>query len=275
MNLSSKKVVFLDLDGTIVGSDGGVSEKVWHALETQKKLGSIFVVCTGRTCDGVAEDIGRRFEEGLDLHYAHIYDGGAVGIRPFDRVAEFSFPMEKGSVIAMVKHSRKVNVPLELYTTEGVFSDSRSVDGIRHGEMLNMEFHAADLLEIVETKTVIRCHWIAREENFEAALSIKLEGVHTARAGSPALPNMRFASITDSKVSKGDAIRKWCALYNVDPLKTVGVGDTIGDLSMLEAVGYPYAMASGDIELVEKFPNLPGIDIDGICQLFSSKSGGV
>lgn len=268
MNLSSKKVFFLDLDGTIVGSDGGVSDKVWETLHAQKKLGSIFVVCTGRTCEGVAEDIGRKFEEGLDLHYAHIYDGGAVGIRPFDRVAEFSFPMEKESVIALVKHSREVDVPLELYTTDGVFADTRSVDGVRHGEVLNMEFHAADLLEIVETKTVIRCHWIARQENFEAALSIKLEGVHTARAGSPALPNMRFASITDAKVSKGDAIRKWCEMYNVDPKTTIGVGDTIGDLSMLEAVGFPYAMADGDKELVERFPNLPGINVDGICDLF-------
>lgn len=268
MNLSSKKVFFLDLDGTIVGSDGGVSDKVWETLHAQKKLGSIFVVCTGRTCEGVAEDIGRKFEEGLDLHYAHIYDGGAVGIRPFDRVAEFSFPMEKESVIALVKHSREVDVPLELYTTDGVFADTRSIDGVRHGEVLKMAFHAADLLEIVETKTVIRCHWIARQENFEAALSIELDGVHTARAGSPALPNMRFASITDAKVSKGDAIRKWCEMYNVDPKTTIGVGDTIGDLSMLEAVGFPYAMADGDRELVEKFPNLPGINVDGICDLF-------
>lgn len=270
-NLSSKTVYFLDLDGTIVGSDGGVSQKVWETLDAQKESGAIFVVCTGRTCEGVAEDIGRKFEEGLDVHYAHIYDGGAVGIRPFDRVAEFSFPMEKKSVIALVEHSRKIDVPLELYTTDGVFADNRSVDGVRHGEVLNMEFHAADLLKIVETKTVIRCHWIARAENFEEALSIEIDGVHTARAGSPALPNMRFASITDSAVSKGDAIRKWCEMYNVDPMKTIGVGDTIGDLSMLEAVGFPYAMESGDAELVEKFPNLPGIAVDGICALFDRK----
>ncbi|GEM_PF-3030092 len=269
MNLAHKKIVFLDLDGTIVGANGGVSEKVWQILEEQKSKGYLFVVCTGRTCAGVAQDIGLRFEENLDLHYAHIYDGGALGIQPHNGRVDFSFPMKKESVIALVEHSRTFDIPLELYTTEGVFADQRSVDGIRHSEVLNMPFQAADLLEINASKTVIRCHWIAREHNFEQALAIKLEGIHTARAGSPALPKMRFASITDSQVSKGDAVRRWCDLYKVDPQKTSGVGDTLGDLSMLEAVGFPFVMANADEELRCKFTNLPDIKEDGIGDLFT------
>ena len=48
--------------------------------------------------------------------------------------------------------------------------------------------------------------------------------------------------------SKGNAILKLCEILNVDPSKTMGIGDEINDIPMWEVVGYPVVMGQAKDE---------------------------
>ena len=66
-------LVVLDLDGTIVGSDGQVKLCVWQAVERATKAGVKVAVCTGRPAFGVALNIAER----LGPDNPHVFQGGA------------------------------------------------------------------------------------------------------------------------------------------------------------------------------------------------------
>jgi hydroxymethylpyrimidine pyrophosphatase-like HAD family hydrolase len=78
--------------------------------------------------------------------------------------------------------------------------------------------------------------------------------------------------VTMRGVSKGAAVRHWCALMGLDPATTVGIGDWLNDLSFLEVVGLACAPANAHPKVqvqahyVSTSAHTAGV-IDILCQL--------
>lgn len=261
------KLVFLDLDGTVIGSDGAVSEPVRAAIREAKTRGVDFRVCTGRTCAGIAEEIA----EFLNPDGFHVFESGAVAMVPVRRDVLFADALDSDDLNHLVKHARSLDALLELYTTTGVYVEETTADGIEHGRCLQMPFEVRDFDDVVKNEVVIRGHWIAREHNFDQALAVKLPNSYVATAGSPALPTMRFASVTRTGTNKGIAVSKVMADSNLNREVSYGVGDTMGDLSMLEAVGHAFVMANADAPLLEMFPTIGAVSDDGVAKFLNER----
>lgn len=57
-----RKIIFLDIDGTLISFNGSLSEKTREALKRAKEAGHTLMLCTGRTRCQIQEEL---LSEGL------------------------------------------------------------------------------------------------------------------------------------------------------------------------------------------------------------------
>ncbi|MFU8802576.1 MAG: HAD family hydrolase [Bradymonadaceae bacterium] len=254
-------LIFLDLDGTLIGSGGGVSQPVWQALEEARAAGVVLAACTGRTGQGVARQIARRLDEdGL-----HIFDSGAVVTRLDDEPLTIQ-TLDTESLQSLVIHARSLapTSTIELYTTDAIYVEHLSWRCLRHAEVLGLTVTELSLDSVIQTERVIRAHWIVPPEHLDRALELDLPSCQISVASSPALPESMFASITRSGVSKGSAARRLATESGIDLAQAMAIGDSTGDLPVLELVGHPRVMGDAPEELRERYPTLGTVEEDGV-----------
>lgn len=253
--------LFLDLDGTLVGSSGDVRDDVWEALEPLRGHVGISV-CTGRTRAGVAQRIAARLDDvGL-----HIFENGGL-IAPAAGEPLFVSELPAPDLARIIEASRRIDATVELYTADGIFVSRLSDDCRAHARALDIEIVEADLERVAREHAVIRAHWIMRENTVPAVLDIPLTDCELGLASSPVLPDLVFASVTRRGTSKGHAAAIVAEAADFQLADAVGIGDAIGDLPLLEAVGHPFIVENASLELIERYTALGHVDSDGIVPL--------
>lgn len=255
-------MLFLDLDGTLIGPERGVRTSVMSALESARDDGLSMAVCTGRTSRGLAGRIGAQ----LAPDGPHIYESGAAIVTGAGEQLE-AHSLRVADALALARHAAEVDAVIEFYTADGIFVSDLNRDCEEHADALDIEVEEADLREIARDIPVIRAHWIATPDTIDSALSLRLDGVHVAVASSPVLPRNVFASVTRDDVDKGTAARRVAEMWGIDLDACYAVGDSVGDLPILQVVGHPFVMGNAPAELRARFEALPSVDDDGVLRL--------
>ena len=256
------RLIFLDIDGTLVGPTRTPGEAVWRALGALMARDIILCVCTGRPFGGVATEIAQRLTPGA----AHIFTAGALLASAQGRVLSAqALPPEP--VLKMIAQARRHDLTLELYSATSIAVDRQTTSSLQHAALLGLESTACDLEAFAASNPIIKTQWILREEQAEAILAHPVAGCHMADATSELMPGIRFVSITRAGVDKGSACREVARLHGIDMAHTAGVGDSAGDLPMLEVVGRALVMGNSPEPLRARFETLPCVDDDGITHL--------
>ncbi len=252
-------LVLLDLDGTIIGPDGGVSAAVWQAIESARAAGITLATCTGRPCQGTARDIAHR----LGSQTPHIFHNGAL-ISTANGTVLQAETLEPEVLIALAMHARSIGATLEFYTASATYAEDLSPRCLHHAEVLGIEVTQKDLLEVARTQQVLRAHWIVAPEKIEAALAFHPAGTQIGAATSPALPESVFASVTTTGITKGSAARLVAQMLDIPLAQTMAIGDSGSDIPALEVVGHPRVIGCAPTEMTAIFPTLPSLEQDGV-----------
>lgn len=253
--------LFLDLDGTLIGPSGAVSDAVWNGLERARSQGVKLSVCTGRPRAGIAQTVAQR----VDPEGPHIFENGAW-IGPSSAPPLRLEALEPFEVQALIAHCEKTQAVLELYTPEGIFVSAENEDCQTHARALDIEVTRADLHEIAQRHRVGRAHWIMRPEWVEMTLSVELNHSEVGVASSPVLPEMVFASITRRGVSKGTAAQWLCESQGEALDQTAGIGDAPGDRPLLDRVEHPFVMQNSPPEMRADYPVVASVEDDGVLE---------
>lgn len=253
--------LFLDLDGTLIGSSGAVRDEVWAAVEPLR--GHVRIsACTGRPRAGIAQRVAER----LDPRGLHIFEnGGLIAAATGEPFLVSALPAEDLATIAQA--AQCIDATVEFYTSDGVFVSRLDDDCRAHAEALEIDVEVADLAEVARNRTVIRAHWIMRERALQAVLAIPLSASEIGVASSPVMPDLIFGSVTRRGTSKGHAAEVVAQAMEFDLADAVGIGDAIGDLPLLEAVGHPFILENAHPDLLERFVALGHVDHEGIVPL--------
>ena len=254
-------IVFLDLDGTLVGSSGQVNEPVWQALEQAKEAGVKLVICTGRPCEGIAKKIATR----LDENSPHIFQNGALTCFPNGKVVK-AFALQESVSKGIIDYSRENNLTLEVYTPNEIFVERKTSLSEAHAKMIGVAPIVRDLTEVAENEPVVRAQWVVAFEEADKALSLKPEGLQVGKATSPALANTYFISLTRSGVSKGSAIIALAKSFDIELSEAMAVGDSLVDKSMLEVVGHPIIMGDAVPELKDLYTTVGNVEENGVVE---------
>ena len=244
-------LVVLDLDGTLVGASGQVAADVWTAIEEAREQGVKLALCTGRPGLGVAQRVARR----MGPNNPHVFQSGAHVAFPDGETLKAS-SLKEVAAQQVVRHAREHGLVLEVYTPHHMYVERKTQLSEVHARMIGVQALVRDLSEVVATEPVIRAQWVLSPEQEPTAMALRLDGVTVSRATSPALRDTLFISLTRAGVSKGSAVRDLANHLRVPLQHAMAVGDTVGDLPMLELVGFPVVMGNGEPALKARFPRV-------------------
>lgn len=265
MRSMTAPVIFLDLDGTLIGPPGDVHPEVWPALDAARDAGIAMCVCTGRPSGGLASRIARR----LGPELPHIFHGGAVILAGDGSVARAE-SMPRAAIRDMVARARREDLTLELYTPDAIWVDAVTPVHARHLRLLDIEGRVGDLLDLVERVDIVKAQWIVYDADLAEDLAANVDKTcFAARGDSQAMSKARFVTITRAGVDKGDAVRHVARTLGADPAHCAAVGDSTGDVPMLDAVGKPFVTADAPAGLRARYPVIPSVRHHGILELLT------
>lgn len=232
------KLIALDLDGTLLGSDLKVSKRTWQAVQALKLKGVRVVLCTGRPpryTQTLAEELG--------LSKTVIVFNGA-SIHNFEAgTAEHLHQLEPATVRQVITRLR-IAYPealMGLETSSGWFLDEalyiqsksrlekRGTLPDAHGDVLEHSRNGA-------IKILVRHPELGAAE---LAQSLQDVDVYTTWSHSSLL------EVQHAEVNKRAALIHLCGTLGLDSGQVAAFGDQNNDTEMLAWAGYGVAMGNG------------------------------
>jgi Cof subfamily protein (haloacid dehalogenase superfamily) len=262
------RLVAVDLDGTLLHSDGSVTDRTREVLDELERRGVVVVFVTGRPIrwmEPLWQHVG---DHGL----AVCSNGGIVYDVPGRRVLESRpIPREVGlTVTARIREG----VPGTTFAVERVDGFGREPSYLRRraedGRPREREDHPDLSVGPVEeifgdgvVKLLALHHDLAPEEFWSRVEGLVGHAVTTTWSSVGALVEMSAAGVT-----KASTLELLCGQLGVDAREVVAFGDMPNDIPMLQWAGTSYAMANGHPSAKEVADRTaPRNDEDGVAQV--------
>lgn len=257
------KLVFTDVDGTLVGSSGTVLPEVWAGAERARAAGIHLAICTGRPAFGDTLGFARR----LDAEGWHVFQNGA-SVLHLATGQSLSTAVPPASVDALIERARAIGRILELYTDTAYAVESGSPRAREHARLLGVAFTPRPFEAL--TGTIVRAQWLVGVDDEEATLADETGALERSASTSPVMPDTCFVNMTAPGVDKARAVRAIAAEYNVSLEDVMFVGDGNNDIAALRAVGHPVAMANADASVLAIARRTVGhVDDAGLVEAFN------
>lgn len=265
----SIRVIFSDVDGTILPRGGEISERTIAAVQESMKSGVPFVVSSGRwyiSALPVAKTLGI---ENLPDAYMIIANGGAIVRMDGSIVKEWLTPAEDAwrayEIMKKYDVMRNAFVRNSLYrvNTRVISKKPRGLEGYMGDDYKIIN----DDIEIFEREGLVDPYKLeAYGEDLEVMAQLKQELLDAGFSVSSAYANNM--EIMASGHGKGTAVKWLCEYLGVDPKDAMAFGDNTNDQTMLEAVGWPCAVGNAVDEL-KKVARIvtPDSSDDGVAQI--------
>ena len=276
------KFLVLDLDGTLLDSQGKVSSKNKSAIIAAQKQGALITVATGRRfrdARPVALEIGFnlpiithngaliKFAESLEIFNQSIIKQQTIneilriGKEFGSEVLVSTDPLGKGTLFYDTVSEK--NIPLQKYI---VWSK------ILHGkEAEESVIHVNNLHEAVKEAEVIHISFSGTcEPMAELETILKTELGNSVNVLATRYPHLDFTllDILPPNTSKATAIDKIATKHDISSKNVMAVGDNFNDVEMLEYAGLPIIMGNAAEGLLhrEEFYKTLSNDENGVAE---------
>jgi Cof subfamily protein (haloacid dehalogenase superfamily) len=235
------RLIFTDVDGTLVGSSSIVHPSIWQAAERARAAGIRLGICSGRPAFGIS----RTYAERLDVDGWHIFQNGASVVH-FPTRRSLSSYLSPETVAMLVERARRLGRALELYTDDAYAIESTSERARAHAALLGVPFTPRSFESL--SPPIVRAQWLLARAEADAVLAEPHPGLEVSASTSPVMPDTLFANMTPAGVNKGTAVRTIAAEYGVALEDVMFVGDGWNDMVAMRLVGWPVAVANAESE---------------------------
>lgn len=245
-----KKILFTDLDGTLLNDDKQVSEGNRAAIQRLLDAGHYLVVSTGRPTKSGFKVVQRL---GLTMPgcYMIAYNGGTI----FDCNKQEVW-MEKTFPIELVKYlfeeAEKYGVHIQTYGVDDkvlTTKNSQELQFYLEGNRNTLDHEICDDVCATLTKEPNKVLLISLNEEkllqFQKEHQQWLEGKCASTFSS-----RQLLEYLPEGVSKGNGVRTLCEMLGVDIKNAYAAGDERNDVSMIEAAGVGIAMRNAVDEAI-------------------------
>lgn len=254
------RLVGIDVDGTLVGSSGRVEPIIWRAAERAREAGIHLAICSGRPAFGSALAYAQR----LDSDGWHIFQNGASIVHLASGRSR-SRTLPDLCVEFLIAKARSTGRILELYSDRSYVSESKSTWAQEHARLLGVAFEPRPFESL--RLPVVRAQWLVSPTDAAQVMAEAPAGVEVARSTSPLMPDTHFIGLTPEGVNKGSAMQSVAAEYGIALNDVMYVGDADNDLSALQVVGHPIAMANASAAVLKTAERSVGhVDAGGLAE---------
>ncbi|HLR71769.1 MAG TPA: Cof-type HAD-IIB family hydrolase [Pseudogracilibacillus sp.] len=229
-----KHLLVTDLDGTLLNSDHKISEYNYNQIKKFQQQGGLFTFATGRMNETV-----HPFIHELDITIPVITYNGVQIFCPVEKkvLYEKSFTLSKAMYDQLVETSTTLVEVLLFFNHQACT--------VRKGPLIK-EFEQKEkvscrVMELdYNPETVTKIIFLSKERNKLEDLKIFFE--KTFDGISVVFSETNYLEILPENASKGEALKemkKHCALTDVN---TVGFGNNLNDISLLQTVNIGVAV---------------------------------
>jgi len=262
-----KRLLFLDLDGTLLNDAKEITPGNRAALERTLKRGHGVIITTGRPLKSALEQ-SRRL--GLDKPgcYTIAYNGAMVyDWSKQDKV--FQRALTIPSVIRVFEKANEIGEHIQTYDSFDVLVEPRGDDEAvrRYCKMVSMTHRVIGDIHTDLREDPVKCLVI----NYE-----KKDGLEVMQRWiRENMPEMdcffscpQFLEVVPKGMNKGEAVKMLCKLLGVEIENAVACGDAANDLAMLKAAGIGVAMMNGadEVKAIADYITTRDNNHDGVAE---------
>jgi hypothetical protein len=267
------KLIFLDIDGTLTSPGSNVPpESALAAIRAAREAGHKVFLCSGRNYGMLSPLLAYGCFDGA------VASGGGY-VFCGDRVL-FDCPMsreQKETALRLFKESgvfRTIEALDESYCDEGLadFLDKSSGGNselVRWRKALEKDLGIRPMAEY-DGRPIYKVVFMCASVDQLAPAIEALESEFYFLVQDMAAANCINGELINRKFDKGLGIRRMAEALGVSLADTVGFGDSMNDLEMIETVGTSVCMANGSPQLKRKSDLVcPAVEEDGLAWAFA------
>ena len=261
------RLLVVDVDGTLVGSDGEIAPGAAAAVARARAAGLPVALSTGRTppaCTGFLTE--------LALTGPHIFFDGGLVLDPAADEPVLERRAAPEAVAELLDFARRQDLAVELYTRTGYYVGAITPEVEAHAALQRWQPVVADLDRVLAGGQVIKAELVLSRPEAVAAVRAfepRLAGrLRLSWATAPGLPGISFVNVVNPYVSKGHAVATLAEYFGIPPAAVVAVGDSANDLPMFTVAGLAVAMANAPAAVREAAHLVTGrVDEGGLAHL--------
>jgi Cof subfamily protein (haloacid dehalogenase superfamily) len=247
-----RKIIFVDIDGTLMGADQIIPGSAITACRTARKNGHLLYICSGRPFGDIPDEVKTIGFDGI------ISAGGAridVGGKTIDRffmdvetVAKIGDYLNacKEAFLFELSDSTVKNKNFEIFLKEArpsltEKSSKEKIDWILHLFSSNVPKLRDDFRHDRVQKILffgVRVSFTDMVARFGSECEICRCSIPFLETGG--------GEISPTGVHKGSALERVARHYGIPPGDTIAIGDSDNDRRMLESAGVGIAMGNAD-----------------------------
>ena len=262
------RLVASDIDGTILGHDGKISDRTVRAFHACRSAGVELVFVTGRP---------PRWLHPLEEQLGHTgtvicSNGAVVWDLEEDRVVSAQ-TMAIDDIFEIRRIIKKLR-PTALFAAETLTGFHLEPGFIENGssELLS-EFTPAPLASTLTAEdAVVKFLAIVREGTADEFLAQVGPAVGNLASVTHSAPTVAMLELAVPGINKAVTLAEYAASLGIDAADVVAFGDMPNDIEMLRWAGHGYAMASGHPEAIRAAgQRAPHFDDDGVAQILEER----
>jgi len=257
----STKILFTDLDGTLLTTEKTVSERMRRELLDMIKNGNSLVLASGRPVESILEvlqslnikeDVARmRSEDGDAIGgiYATAYNGAVLYDCIRDAVIE-SYAVPLRSAQQLFDMAKERGLHIQTYADTHVVSIADDAAIRYYTQFIHMPYVIGSNLasELSHDPFKVLTIDLENREKLEQ-FRRKVEACALGTELACAFSNAYYLEFYHKNAGKGNALINLCRALNISEQNAVAVGDEENDISMIEAAGIGVAMANASPKL--------------------------
>ena len=242
-----KKILFTDLDGTLLNKESRVVGEMRQALVDMCKAGHVLVLSSGRPLDSILEVMK---DAGLDFPGMYVIANNGTLIYDCDnKKSLLELHVSYEDVNAIWELAKENGIHVQTYTDTHIISAEEDEEVQYYRRRIHLPLLLADNPVTVLDKEPYKVLCIDLEDHERiAAFQKKLHEQFSDRLQT-VFSNPMYLEIFAKEAGKGNGLRFLCDYLNVPIENSIAAGDAQNDISMLEAAGLSVAMCNGDEDI--------------------------
>jgi Cof subfamily protein (haloacid dehalogenase superfamily) len=246
-----KKIVFFDIDGTLLDHEKKLPTSTKEAILQLKEGGVHVAIATGRAPFMFAD-----LREELGIHSYVSFNGQYV---VFEGEVIYQNPLEEKMLEQLLEHAHKNGHPL-------VFLDEKMMKA----SMENHDYIHASMESLKFTHPEYDPNYYKGRRIYQALLFCRQEEEHEYISAYQMFQFIRWHEVSTDVIpfggSKAEGIKKMVNRLGISMKDVIAFGDGLNDIDMIQYVGTGIAMGNAKEE-VKKAANLitKPVDEDGIA----------
>ncbi len=260
------KILFTDMDGTLLNDEKSVSDYTKEVLSKWSEAGHKFVLCSGRDLNNL-----KYTRDALGLHYKGMYligyNGGEIYDCESDQVL-YRIGLKLEQVKRIYETALSYGIHFQTYSETQIVCPVRDEAITYYQKFINTPtVIEPDIFSVLKTDPY-KCLLIETKDTDKLeALRQELLPWANEEGIAFAYSNPYYLEVFPAASGKGAAVRKLCELLSINPAFSIAAGDAGNDLSMIIDAGTGIAMsnASEDVKKAATMITLYDNNHDGLA----------